>query len=277
MKNLKDELKLYEPEEKAAIQQFFCRKDFQKNFFGEEKTSGAINLDQLTYSDFEEKFGTLAEFKNNFGFHVENYGSLASEISFKWNFGEQEKQKPEAKKLQKKLHEALYPFCAVSLGKAQINAPAPATGGVIRKITEQLVVRASIQEASVDFLIPKPIAKAFNENTAELLDIVDRSIQIIHVDAKNLLALKKLFDVLYQFLLHPNVVSAIKIKICDLATVFSEPVFEALVDTKLEMVANYRNKTKWKKIADDDMLAAGLALVDGFDFVKEANYFSFSA
>lgn len=277
MNNLKDELKLYAPEEKAAIQQLFTRTDFRQNFFQEQSTSGTINLDQISYSEFEEKFGSLAAFRNHFRFQVENYGSIASEISFRWNFGEQEKQKPEAKKLQKKLYEALYPFCAVTLGKAQINAPVAATSGTIRKIEEQLVVRASIQDASVDFLVPVPVARAFNENTAELADIVDKSVEIIHMDAKNLLAMKKLLDVIYQFLLHPNVCSAVKIKISNLRTVFPEEVFKALADTKLDKVSAYRRKTKWRKLAEDDTLAVGLALVENFEFIQGANYFSFSS
>ena len=180
-------------------------------------------------------------------------------------------------KTHNKLSEALYPFATVSLGKAKLNTSELTTTGIIRRLKDVLILRASIQGACVDFLYHPPAEKSYNEHAIEVSELDEKALEIINVDAKDLLKLKNLFDTIYQFLLHAYVFKTLKIPTANVRSVFSEFVFEQLVVSKKDFVNEYRGQTKWKRVVGDEELAAGLALVDNFSFEIKKNYFSFSS
>jgi hypothetical protein len=275
--NNEQNIALWAEEEKIAIQQLFKKEDFKDKNFGRFISDPKLSLDQMSWENFLTHFKTRHGFKKHFRDAVCEYGNFITDISFKWNFGEQDKQQPHVLKTHNKLSEALYPFSTVSLGKAKLNAPELTPTGSIRRLKDVLILRASIQGACVDFLYEPQAAKSFNQHTIEVSDLDEKTLEIINVDAKDLLKLKNLFDTIYQFVLHPYVFKTVKIPTANVRSVFSEFVFEQLVVSKKDFVNEYRGQTKWKRIVCDEELAAGLALVDNFSFKIEKNYFSFSA
>lgn len=272
-----EEPSLWAQEEKEAIQQLFKKEDFKDKNFGRFISDPKLSLDRMSWDNFLTHFKTRHAFKKHFRDAVCDYGNFITDISFKWNFGEQEKMAPHALKTLKKLSEALYPFATVSLGKAKLNTSELTTTGIIRRFKDVLILRASINGANIDFLYHLPVEKSYNEHAIEVSELDEKSLEIINIDAKDLLKLKNLLDTIYQFVLHPYVFKTLKIPTSNIRTVFSEFVFEELVQSKKEFVNDYRGQTKWKRIAGDEELAAGLALVDNFSFKLEKNYFSFSA
>ena len=272
-----EEPSLWAQEEKEAIQQLFKKEDFKDRNFGRFISDPKLSLDCLSWENFLTHFKTRNAFKKHFRDSVSDYGSFVTDISFKWNFGEQEKQQPHALKTHNKLSEALYPFATVSLGKAKLNAAEDTATGAIRRLKDVLILRASINGANVDFLYYPPAEKSYNEHSIELSELDEKALEIINVDANDLLKLKNLLDTVYQFVLHSYVFKTLKIQTSNIRTVFSEFIFEQLVKSKKDFVNDYRGQTKWKRIVGDEELAAGLALVDNFSFKIQKNYFSFSA
>ena len=231
----------------------------------------------MSWEKFLTHFKTRHAFKKHFRDAVCDYGNFITDISFKWNFGEQEKLAHHVLKTHSKLSEALYPFATVSLGKAKLNASEGTPTGIIRRLKDVLILRASIQGACVDFLYEPKAEKSYNEHAIEVSELDEKALEIINVDAKNLLKLKNLLDTIYQFVLHPFVFKTLKIPTPNIRTVFSEFVFDEMVKSKKDFVNNYRGQTRWKRVVGDEELAAGLALVDNFSFEIKKNYFSFSA
>jgi len=275
--NSEENVVLWAEEEKVAIQQLFKKEDFKDKNFGRFISDPKLSLDQITWEKFLSHFKTRTAFKKHFRDAVCDYGSFITDISFKWDFGEQEKLPNHVLKTHSKLSEALYPFATVTLGKSKLNAPELTPTGAIRRLKDVLILRASIQGACVDFLYHPPAEKSYNEHAIEVSELDEKALEIINVDAKDLLKLKNLFDTIYQFVLHPYVFKTIKILTSNVRSVFSEFVFDELVRSKKDFVNDYRGQTKWKRIAGDAELAAGLAIVDNFSFKIEKNYFSFSA
>jgi hypothetical protein len=272
-----EETALWAEEEKEAIRQLFKKEDFKDKNFGRFISDPKLSLDQMSWENFLTHFKTRHAFKKHFRDAVSEYGSFVSDISFRWGFGEQEKLPNHVLKTHNKLSEALYPFATVSLGKAKLNASELTTTGTIRRLKDVLILRASINGANVDFLYHPPAEKSYNEHVIEVSELDEKSLEIINVDAKDLLKLKNLFDSIYQFVLHPYVFKTLKILTANIRSVFSEFVFEQLVVSKKDFVNEYRGQTKWKRVVGDEELAAGLALVDNFSFEIKKNYFSFSA
>jgi len=275
--NSEENVALWEEEEKTAIQQLFTKEDFKDKNFSRFISDPKLSLDRMSWENFLTHFKTRHAFKKHFRDAVCDYGNFITDISFKWNFGEQEKMAPHALKTLNKLSEALYPFATVSLGKAKLNAPELTTTGIIRRLKDVLILRASINGASVDFLYEPQAAKPFNQHTIEVSELDEKSLEVINVDAKDLLKLKNLLDTIYQFVLHPYVFKTLKIPTANVRTVFSEFIFDEMVKSKRDFVNDYRGHTKWKRIAGDEELAVGLALVDNFSFEIKKNYFSFAS
>lgn len=275
--NSEENVALWAEEEKEAIQQLFKKEDFKDKNFGRFISDEKLSLDQMTWEKFLTHFKTRHAFKKHFRDAVCEYGNFVTDISFKWNFGEQEKVAPHALKTHNKLSEAVYPFATVSLGKAKLNAPEATQTGIIRRLKDVLILRTSISGANVDFLYHPPAEKSYNEHAIEVSQLDEKSLEVINVDAKDLLKLKNLLDTIYQFVLHPYVFMTIKILTSNVRSVFSEFVFDELVKSKKDFVNDYRGQTKWKRVVGDEELAAGLALVDNFSFEIKKNYFSFSA
>jgi len=272
-----EEPSLWAQEEKEAIQQLFKKEDFKDKNFGRFISDPKLSLDQMSWEQFLSHFKTRHSFKKHFRDAVCEYGAFVSDVSFRWNFGEQEKLANHVLKTHSKLSEALYPFATVSMGKAKLNAAEDTATGFIRRLKDVLILRASINGANVDFLYHPPAEKSYNEHSIELSELDEKSLEVINVDAKDLLKLKKLLDTIYQFVLHPYVFKTLKIPTANIRSVFSEFVFDEIVKSKRDFVNDYRGQTKWNRIAGDEELAAGLALVDNFSFEIKKNYFSFSA
>lgn len=268
---------LYRYEELGALQELFKKDNYQKQYWNEFSRGQDVALENATYAHFKSHFKTDLGFNNHFRHSIQTFGSFITEPFFRWQFGEKDKANRVALRTCRKLEEALHPFTTITLGRAYLNSFEEIDNGGLRKKESILIIRLSVSGAWIDILIPERKSNAYDANNTEVEDLDDKSLEIINVDGDSLLNLKQLFDSIYQFVLAPNYYSKFKIKASNICSVFSDNFFERLVASNEENVLNYRRKTKWKPLANDDCLAVGLSLVNNFGFKHDKEYIFLTA
>jgi len=266
------ESNLWRYEELEAIQELFKKPNYQKIYWHKFTRGSELALENATNKDFVKHFDNETSFYDHFRNSIKVFGAFITNPFFRWNFGEKEKESRLALKTARKLEEALTPFTTVSIGRANLNYFDNINSIGLRKRENKLIIRMSVAEAWLDVLIPEETNQHYNANNVEIEELDPKVLEIVNVDFRDISAFKTLLDTIYQFVLAPSIYSKLVISNNNLASVISDYSFEKISEINELSIGEYRKKTKFKKIVDNEVLAAALTLIDKFGFNHNNKY-----